>query len=69
MEKTEGIFCIGGVCRAVPASNGLEIAFTSRFDRFGLVGRILAFLSHMKHLIEFKTKPVMKQFYSPWLRP
>ena len=30
-KRREGIFCIGGVCRAVPASNGLEIAFTSRF--------------------------------------
>ena len=30
-KRREGIFCIGGVCRAVPASNGLEIAFTSSF--------------------------------------
>ena len=30
-KRREGIFCIGGVCRAVPASNGFEIPFTSRF--------------------------------------
>ena len=30
-KRREGIFCIGGVCRAVPASNGFEISFTSRF--------------------------------------
>ena len=30
-KRREGIFCIGGVCRAVPASNGFEIAFTSSF--------------------------------------
>jgi hypothetical protein len=30
-KRREGIFCIGGVCRATPASNGFEIAFTSRF--------------------------------------
>lgn len=30
-KRREGIFCIGGVCRAVPASNGLEVTFTSSF--------------------------------------
>ncbi|MDA0729625.1 MAG: DUF6029 family protein [Bacteroidetes bacterium] len=30
-KRREGIFCVGGVCRAVPASNGFEIAFTSSF--------------------------------------
>jgi hypothetical protein len=30
-KRREGIFCIGGVCRAVPASNGLEIVITSSF--------------------------------------
>jgi len=30
-KRREGIFCIGGVCRAVPASNGLEINVTSSF--------------------------------------
>lgn len=30
-KRREGIFCIGGVCRAVPASNGFEITFTSSF--------------------------------------
>lgn len=30
-KRREGIFCIGGVCRAVPASNGFEINFTTRF--------------------------------------
>jgi hypothetical protein len=30
-KRREGIFCIGGVCRAVPASNGLEITLTSSF--------------------------------------
>lgn len=29
--RREGIFCIGGVCRAVPASNGFEITFSSSF--------------------------------------
>lgn len=30
-KRREGIFCVGGVCRAVPASNGFEVAFTSSF--------------------------------------
>ena len=30
-KRREGIFCIGGVCRAPPASNGFEINFSSRF--------------------------------------
>ena len=30
-KRREGIFCVGGVCRAVPASNGFEMTFTSSF--------------------------------------
>jgi hypothetical protein len=30
-KRREGIFCIGGVCRAVPASNGFEVNFSSSF--------------------------------------
>lgn len=30
-KQREGIICIGGVCRAVPASNGLSIMLTSSF--------------------------------------
>jgi hypothetical protein len=30
-KRRAGIFCIGGVCRAVPASNGIEINITSSF--------------------------------------
>ena len=30
-RQRAGIFCIGGVCRAVPASNGLTITITSSF--------------------------------------
>ena len=30
-KRREGIFCVGGVCRAVPASSGLEVIFTSSF--------------------------------------
>ncbi|MEN9639744.1 MAG: hypothetical protein RLZZ262_1613 [Bacteroidota bacterium] len=30
-KRREGIFCIGGVCRAVPASNGVEITISSSF--------------------------------------
>jgi hypothetical protein len=30
-KRRAGIFCIGGVCRAVPASNGIEINITSTF--------------------------------------
>lgn len=30
-KRREGIFCIGGVCRAVPASNGWEIALATTF--------------------------------------
>ena len=30
-KRREGIFCVGGVCRAVPASSGLEMTFTSNF--------------------------------------
>ena len=30
-KRREGIFCVGGICRTVPASNGLEITITSSF--------------------------------------
>ncbi len=30
-KRREGIFCVGGVCRAVPASNGFEITYTTSF--------------------------------------
>jgi hypothetical protein len=30
-KRREGIFCVGGVCRTVPASNGFEVSFTSSF--------------------------------------
>lgn len=30
-KRREGVFCIGGVCRAVPATNGFEITLTSSF--------------------------------------
>lgn len=30
-KQREGIFCIGGVCRPVPATNGLTVTFTSSF--------------------------------------
>ena len=30
-RQREGIFCIGGVCRPVPATNGLTVSFTSSF--------------------------------------
>jgi hypothetical protein len=30
-KRRAGIFCIGGVCRAVPASNGIELTITSSF--------------------------------------
>lgn len=30
-KQREGIFCIGGVCRAVPATNGFSLTFTSTF--------------------------------------
>jgi hypothetical protein len=30
-KRREGVFCIGGVCRAVPATNGFEISITSSF--------------------------------------
>ena len=30
-KQRAGVFCVGGVCRAVPASNGLTFAFTSSF--------------------------------------
>lgn len=30
-KRREGIFCVGGVCRAVPASNGFELTITSSF--------------------------------------
>ncbi len=30
-KRRAGIFCIGGVCRAVPASNGIEVNITSSF--------------------------------------
>ncbi len=30
-RQREGILCVGGVCRAVPASNGLQLSITSTF--------------------------------------
>ena len=30
-KQRAGVFCVGGVCRAVPASNGLTFSFTSTF--------------------------------------
>ena len=30
-KKREGIFCVGGVCRQVPSSNGLTLTITSSF--------------------------------------
>ncbi|MFM7813397.1 MAG: DUF6029 family protein, partial [Flavobacteriales bacterium] len=30
-KRRAGIFCIGGVCRSVPASNGVEINLTTTF--------------------------------------
>ena len=30
-RQQEGIFCIGGVCRNVPASNGLSVSITTTF--------------------------------------
>lgn len=30
-RQREGILCVGGICRAVPASNGLQISITSTF--------------------------------------
>ncbi len=30
-KRRQGVFCIGGVCRAVPATNGFELTITSSF--------------------------------------
>lgn len=30
-KQRQGIFCVGGVCRVVPASNGVAISITSSF--------------------------------------
>jgi hypothetical protein len=30
-KQSAGIFCVGGVCRTVPASNGVTISLTSSF--------------------------------------
>ena len=30
-KQSAGIFCVGGVCRVVPASNGLTLSITSSF--------------------------------------
>ncbi|HRE96720.1 MAG TPA: DUF6029 family protein, partial [Flavobacteriales bacterium] len=30
-KQREGLFCVGGVCRAVPASNGFTLSITSSF--------------------------------------
>ena len=30
-KQNAGIFCVGGVCRPVPATNGLTLTFTSSF--------------------------------------
>jgi len=30
-RQRAGVFCVGGICRTVPASNGLSLQFTSTF--------------------------------------
>jgi hypothetical protein len=30
-RQRAGLFCVGGVCRNVPASNGLTLTFTQSF--------------------------------------
>ena len=30
-KKREGIFCVGGVCKLVPSSNGFNLSITSNF--------------------------------------
>ena len=30
-KQSAGIFCVGGVCRTVPASNGVTLSITSSF--------------------------------------
>jgi hypothetical protein len=30
-RQRAGIFCVGGVCRVVPAANGLTLSITSTF--------------------------------------
>jgi hypothetical protein len=30
-RQRAGLFCVGGVCRVVPASNGLTLSFTQSF--------------------------------------
>ena len=30
-RQNEGLFCVGGVCRFVPASNGLTVSFSHSF--------------------------------------
>ena len=30
-KKREGIFCVGGVCKLVPSSNGFSVNITSSF--------------------------------------
>ena len=30
-KKREGIFCVGGVCKLVPSSNGFNISVSSSF--------------------------------------
>jgi len=30
-RQQQGIFCVGGVCRVVPPSNGLSLSFTTQF--------------------------------------
>ncbi len=30
-KQREGIMCVGGVCRVVPASNGLSVSITTNF--------------------------------------
>jgi len=30
-KKREGVFCVGGVCKNVPSSNGFTLSITSSF--------------------------------------
>jgi hypothetical protein len=30
-RQQEGVFCVGGICRVVPASNGFSMLITTNF--------------------------------------
>ena len=52
-RQRAGIYCVGGVCRNVPASNGITLAITSSFQTMRTMQTTKTFLNTSMWLIAF----------------